>query len=97
MDIVAGEFIASLQALQLNQKIEPDDRATKLTNEMDRCFRRSSGRQQVVDNQHLLSDFDRVTVHREAVISVFEAILYFIAISRKFSRLANRDESSPET
>lgn len=97
MDIVACEFITPLQALQLNQKIEPDDRTAKLTNKMDRCFRRSSGRQQVVDNQHLLSDFDRITMHCKAVISVFEAILYFIAISRKFSRLADRDESGPET
>ena len=97
MDIVAGEFIASLQALQLNQKIEPDNRATKLANEMDRRFCRSSSRQQVVDNQHLLSDFDRVTVHGKAVMSVLEAILYFITISRKLSWPPNRDESSPET
>lgn len=97
MDLVAGEFVASPQTLQLNQKIEPDNRATKLTNEVDRRFCRSSGRQQVVDNQHMLSDFDRVTVHGKAVLSVLEAILHFITISRKFSRLANRDKSGPET
>ncbi len=97
MDIVAGEFIASLQALQLDQKIESDNRATKLTNEVDRRFRRSASRQQVVDDQHMLSHFDCVTVYRKAVLSVLEAILYFITISRKFSRPANRDESGPET
>ena len=96
MDIVAGEFVASLQALQLNQKIEPDNCASKLTNEMDRRFCRSPGRQQVVDNQHMLSDFDRITVHGKAVMSVLKAILHFITISRKFSRLTNWNKPGPE-
>lgn len=97
MDIIAGELVSSFQTLQLHQKIETDNRATKLTNEMDRRFCRSSGRQEVVDNQHMLADFDRIAVHGEAVMSVFKAILHFITISRKFSRLANGDKSGSET
>lgn len=96
MDLVAGEFVASLQTLQLHQKIEPDNCATKLTDKMDRRFCRSPGRQEVVDNQHMLSDFDRITVYGKTIMSVLETILHFIAISRKFPRLANRDKSGPE-
>lgn len=97
MDIITGELVASFQTLQLHQKIETDDRATKLTNEMDRRFCRSSGRQEVVDNQHMLADFDGIAVYGEAVLSVLKAILHFITISRKFSRLANGDKSGSET
>ena len=97
MDIVAGELVASLQTLQLDQKIEPDNCAAKLTNKMDRRFCRSTGRQQIVDNQHLLSNFDRIAVHGKAGMSVLETILHLITISRKLSRFANRDKSSPET
>ena len=97
MDIVAGKFVASLQTFQLNQKIQPDNCASKLTNEMDRRFCRSTGSQQVVDNQHMLANFDRIAVHGKAVMSVLETILHFITISRKLSRLANRDKAGPET
>ena len=97
MDIVVGQFVAPLQTLQLNQKIESDNRATKLTNEMDRRFCRPSGRQQVIDNQHMLSDFDRITMHGKTVMSVLETIFHFITISWKFSRLTNWNKSGPET
>src|SRR6185437_784541 len=79
------------------QKIEPDNCAAKLTNEMDRRFCSSSGRQQVVDNQHMLSHFDRIAVYGKAVMSVLETILHLITISRKRSRLANRDKSGLKT
>ena len=97
MDLVTGEFVASPQTLQFNQKIEPDNRAAKLTDKMDGRFCRSSGRQQVVDDQHMLSDLDRVTMHCKAVLSILKTIFHFVTISRKFARLSDRDESSPET
>lgn len=97
MDVVPGEFPTSVQTLQLNEKIKSDNRAAELTNETDRRFRRSSGGQQVIDDQDMLSHFDRITVHREAIVSVLEAVFHFITIGWKFPRLANWDKSSAKT
>ena len=57
MDMIAGQFVASLKPFEFNEKVEPDDLTPKLTNEMDRRLRRSSSRQQIVDDQHPLAAF----------------------------------------
>ena len=33
MDLVSGQFVASVQALQLNEKVEPDDLPAQLSDQ----------------------------------------------------------------
>src|SRR5262249_3626929 len=59
----------------------------------DRRARGAAGREQVVDDQHLLSLVDRVAVHLEAVGAVFERVAHADRRVRKLPDLAYGNEA----
>lgn len=90
MHVIAGQLVAPLQAFELDEKIQTDDLAAKLSYEMDRRFRRTAGGQQVIDDKHPLADLHGISVDSKRVRPVFETVLDFKTIGRQLAGFPNR-------
>ena len=93
MDGIADQLLPALQALEFNQKIEPDDLAAQLPDERNGGGSGAPCGKQVVDDQHPFAHPDRVAMDGKRVRAVFEAIFDFKAVGRQLARFPNRDEA----
>ena len=64
--------------------------------ELDRALDRAAGRQEVVDDQHLLARLDRVAMDLERVRAVFERVLDGDRLGRQLAELPDRDQAGVE-
>src|SRR5688572_9416113 len=67
MDRVADQFVPTLKALELHDKIEPGDLTTQLPNEGHRRGGRASCGQQVVHDQDPFPNTNRIAVNGKRV------------------------------
>ena len=89
----ALEPVAALEELELDQEREADHLALEPLDQFDRAVDRAAGREQVVDDQDLLTRRDRVAVDLERVRAVFERIFDGDRLGRQLAQLADGDET----
>ena len=80
MDGVADQFISTLKALELYEKVEPGDLASQLPNERHRRGCRAPCGKQVIDDGHRSSPRNRILVDFKDRISIFEGISYLLCL-----------------
>src|SRR5690606_23649301 len=96
LHIVAIELLAAAEEIQLHH--EPQSRHIA-ADSLDQVHNGTSGSarcQQVIDDQHAMPLSDRIFVHLQRVLSIFEVIRYRNAFRRQFLRFADGDESRPK-
>src|SRR5439155_8090333 len=71
--------------------------SAQLSNKIAGRLRRATGRQKIVDNQHVLSLVHRVIVDLESVGAVFEIVLGAQRFRWQFSDFADRREPCTDT
>src|SRR5690606_22025392 len=73
-----------------------DDLAARFLDEVDGRVRRSAGRDQIIDQQYLVSAADGIGVDLDGVDAVLEAVLLADRLPRQLALLADRHEAAAE-
>lgn len=92
----AAELLETLDAAEVRQSDHEgtlDEFGAHLAQEFDRRLRGSSRRDQIVDQQNLLTGFDRADVHLDPIASVFEIEISTDRFPGQLARLSKRHES----
>src|SRR5262245_2805126 len=92
VDVVAVELVAAVQESELDDEREADHLTAQSFGKTDGRGRRAAGRDDVVDDQHLLTGRDRVAVDLEEIGAVLELVLLALDLTRQLSRLAHGHE-----
>ena len=92
MDGMAGKLLTAVQALEFNEKIQPDDLASQLSDERYRGSGRASGGQKVIDDQHPFAHVDRIAMDGKRVRPIFETVFHFKTVGRQLAGLSDRNE-----
>src|SRR6266576_2910135 len=95
-DFVTCKLVAALESGELDEEGETDDLTLELLHELDRAGHRSTGREEIVDDEHPRARFDRVPVHLESRRAVLEVVLDAHHIPRQLAELSHRDEANAE-
>ena len=89
MDLAAVEAVAAVEESELDEEREAHDLAAEPLDEAEGRRGRAAGREDVVDDEHLLAGRDRVAVDLEQVGAVLELVLLALDLPRELARLAD--------
>src|SRR2546422_9851257 len=79
-----------VQREQLDQECESEELGPEPSHQLRSRPRRSARGEDVIDDEHALTLFERVLVNLEAVLSVFEIVRLADSLRRELPGLANR-------
>src|SRR5262249_46675067 len=80
---------------QLDEEGQPHHAPTTLFDKPEGRHHRSTGGQQVVDDQHTLAGVDRILVHGQGVTPVLELVFRLDGLGRELPELPDGDEPRP--
>jgi len=96
MHVLSAQLLSALEALQLDEKVESLDFASKLANQMHGGGCRAAGGEKIVYDEYPFSHSNRIAVNGQGAGPILEVILDFENIGGEFSRLPDRYESGTQ-
>ena len=93
---IARHDAARIQELELEDEREGDNLGAGLLDEAAERHRRAAGRDEVVDDEHLVAGNEGVFVDLQLIGAVLERIGLGVDLARKLARLARGDEADAE-
>src|SRR4029453_6991198 len=90
------EPLATLEELELDEERQADALALQTLDQLDRALHRATGRQQVIDDEHLLPRLDRIAMDLERVGAVLQRVFDGDRLGRQLAELADRDQARVE-
>ncbi len=88
--------LASLEVAQFNQEGQLDNARPALLDQLDRGFHRPAGRQQIVHKQHLRPLLQRILMHLQGVLSVFQRVVRLVRLVGELAFLPDRNDPDPQ-
>src|SRR5476649_2764008 len=89
--------LAPIKKVQLNYKTHTANVGSQLVSQLGRCFRSTSGSQQIVNNQNALSGLNCVLVNLQCVGTVLEIVGVTHSLTGEFLCLTDGNESRVQT
>src|SRR5438045_1530348 len=96
VDFGATQLVAPIERTQLDDEEEGTDGTLLLFDEAASGRRRPTGRQQIVDDDHLLARPDSIDVRLERAGAVFERVFHPVGLVGQLSQLPDRREAQAE-
>src|SRR5579859_3149724 len=95
-DIVASQHLATLEVDELDEEAETDHLAAQHLDQLRDRPGGAAGRDQVVDDQHLLAGQDRVLVDVEDIVAVLQRVFDAAGREGQLARFADGDEAGAQ-
>lgn len=92
-DILTRKLLAAVQGPEFNHEAEADHPAFEQVDEAGDRSGRTSRRENIIDDKHVLPGFDRIGVNFELVSAVFEIVLDAFDQAGELFRLTHRNEA----
>src|SRR5580704_15078996 len=96
-DIELFELLTALQKVEFDREGQSCNVSSELLNQLYRGFHRSAGRQQIVDEDHILAGLNRIEMNFQRIGAVFQVVSHASHGRRQLARLAYRYKSRIET
>ncbi len=96
-NVASGKFIAAVEKTKFDDERQSGYFAVGHLNELGDSSSGASRGQNIVDNQHVLTSLNGVSVHFESVSAVFQRVFDRMDLVRKLFRFAYRHETSTES
>ena len=97
MQSVTFKSLDTAKGLQIDDEGAANHVAAALLNQLTACVHRSSGGQQVIQQQHSLPLFDPIGMHLHRVAAVFQVVRQRMGIEWQLARLADGNERGTES